>query len=105
MARGGLGRIYESGPNFVVKCDPSKSPEQEGHLMQRFPSTAKLFTDLAKTDEGNICIVMRRLGASLESVISADLNGVWSWNTVGSIGIALNDSLQEFHSGGHRDTC
>ena len=108
LSKGGRGLVYAVEPDMAIKCDASKSLLSEAERMQLFPSTASILVDTAVplTGKGRekVCIVMKRLGASLEATRDRDIPRVWSWATIASIGIILLDAAHEMHIRGFSDT-
>ena len=104
LSRGGDATVLAVDPDLAIKCDSSKSLQYEAERLQLFPATASLFIDLAVPTRTGFpkhpCIVMRRLGPSLESVREDSGVEPWSWTTLASIGMILVDILEGFHSRG-----
>jgi hypothetical protein len=99
----GNGIVKELEGGAVIKCDKTKSLEEEAVLMKLFPRTSSFFLDTAtrEGDEtGSVCIVMRRLGESLEARRDSDGERPWSWGLLANIGIVMLDILEDFHKRG-----
>lgn len=108
LSKGGMGLVYAVEPDMAIKCDPSKSLLVEAERMEFFPSTASILVDTAVpitgTSREKVCIVMKRLGASLEAIRDRDKARIWSWATIASIGVILLDVSHEMHVRGFADT-
>jgi hypothetical protein len=104
LSKGGEGTVCAVDPDLVIKCDDSKSLNDEADLLLRFSHTASLLVDKAVPREARtpkfVCIVMRRLGPSLESLRSEENDRVWSWTTLASIGYIMINILEDFHRNG-----
>jgi predicted unusual protein kinase regulating ubiquinone biosynthesis (AarF/ABC1/UbiB family) len=88
------------GGTVIIKCE-GEAMNREAVLLRSFEATRHIYIDTVRRERSaDVCIVMRRLGMSLEAHRDARLGETWSWPTVASVGLILLEAVKEFHTGG-----